>query len=463
MPALNQFIGRVWNSAVAWSWVFNGLRLGSALILLPLLVSRLSVADLGMHYVLLSLGAVAILFDFGFRSAIWRGVCVALAGGTRLEKQGLAPLASSSEQPNHELLWNVVIAARHLYRLIALVAFVVIGTVGSVVVSARVAETSDPQITWIAWGLTLLAAAWEVYAGWWNEVLNGMNRVVQSARISVLSYTVRLSLSATLLWAGAGLPSVGAAALVASTLERLLARRLCLRLLPIPGERPPDDTNWRELISRLWPNAWRQGLVSIGTYCNAHANSIVCLALIGLTANASYGLSLQLVMVAQGMANVWTQVKWPMIGQLQAKRDYPAIRRILRQRLWLQTLTFALLMGIAIPLAQPALNWLGSDKQVLSTAMLILLAVNGLLEMHLSAWGALIATQNRVPLLWPLLISNALAIVLAIGLILYAGYGVLALLLAPLLVGLFFNYWFWPAHGAHSLESRWTRLIFLRH
>jgi len=461
MSALQQTFARVWNSAVAWSWVFNGLRLGSALILLPLLVRKLSVADLGMHYVLLSLGAVAILFDFGFRSAIWRGVCVALAGGNKLEKQGLARIESASEKPNRALLHDVIAAARQLYRLIALGAFVVIGGIGTAVVATRVQETSNPTITWIAWTLTLLAAAWEVYAGWWNEILNGMNRVRESARISVLSYSVRLALSAGLLLAGFGLPSVGAAALVASTLERLLARRLCLRLLPA---RPAASSaiGWQELIGQLWPNAWRQGLVSIGTYCSAHANSIVCLAFIGLTANSEFGLSLQLMMVAQGMANVWTQVKWPLIGQLQAKRDYPAIRQMLRQRLWLQTLTYVLLVTAAIPLAQPALVWLGSDKEVLPVAMLVILAVNGLLEMHLSAWGALIATQNRIPLLWPLLISNATSIILAIALIQFAGYGLLSLLIAPLSIGLLFNYWYWPAHGARSIDTTWVRLLFLR-
>jgi O-antigen/teichoic acid export membrane protein len=461
MANLHQIRSQLWNSAVVWSWAFNGLRVGSALILLPLLVSCLSTEDLGMHYVLLSLGAVAIMFDFGFRSAIWRAVCVALAGGDRLQEQGLAHFDPTGKEPNYEMLWDVVDTARHLYRRIATAALMVIGTIGTAVISLRVTETTDSVLTWIAWGLTLAAAVWEIYAGWWSEILNGMNQVLKYSRISVVAYGLKLALAALLLGLGVGLPSVAIAALVASTLERLLARRACLTLLP---PRPKRDVPlaWKKLVAKLWPNGWRQGLVGIGTYSNSHANSLICLTFFGLAANSELGLSLQMIVIAQGMASVWTQVKWPLIGQLQARRDLPGIRKILRQRLWLQTGTYVILVATAISLAQPLLGWLGSDKTVLVTPLLILLAVNGLLEMHLSAWGALIATENRIPVLWPLLITNAFAIVLAVILIQQATLGMLALIVSPLLAGMLFNYWYWPGHGAKRLETGWSRLLFLR-
>jgi O-antigen/teichoic acid export membrane protein len=53
MPDLRQFMKRTYNSAVAWSWVMNGLRLASGVLLLPLLLQYLSEADFGMYFVFL--------------------------------------------------------------------------------------------------------------------------------------------------------------------------------------------------------------------------------------------------------------------------------------------------------------------------------------------------------------------------------------------------------------------------
>jgi len=73
-------INRLYNSAVVWSWVFNGIRLVSGLLLLPLVLHELSTADLGMYYVLLSLVALAPIIDFGFGPTMGRFVSYAMGG-----------------------------------------------------------------------------------------------------------------------------------------------------------------------------------------------------------------------------------------------------------------------------------------------------------------------------------------------------------------------------------------------
>jgi hypothetical protein len=68
MPDLRHLINRTYNSAVAWSWVMNGLRLASGVLLLPLLLHYLNEADFGMYFVFLHLGALVPILDFGFFS-----------------------------------------------------------------------------------------------------------------------------------------------------------------------------------------------------------------------------------------------------------------------------------------------------------------------------------------------------------------------------------------------------------
>jgi len=55
------------------------------------------------------------------------------------------------------------------------------------------------------------------------------------------------------------------------------------------------------------------GVQYVSGYLTINANTAICLAVFGLTANARYGLSLQIMGIAAGMAAVWPNTKFPMI------------------------------------------------------------------------------------------------------------------------------------------------------
>src|ERR1041384_5062020 len=117
---------RVFNSAVAWSWLFNFFRLASGLILLPLVLKKFTTADLGMYYVLLSLSALVPLVDFGFGPTIGRFVGYAMGGATSFQTHGLAKQGDYAS-PNYALLWQLLFSSRALYRLLVLVLLLVLG------------------------------------------------------------------------------------------------------------------------------------------------------------------------------------------------------------------------------------------------------------------------------------------------------------------------------------------------
>jgi len=148
-----------------------------------------------------------------------------------------------------------------------------------------------------------------------------------------------------------------------------------------------------------------------------NANTAICLSVLGLAANARYGLSIQLLGIISGMAGVWTQVKWPVIGQQRARHDYAAIQRTLWPRMWLQYLTFLAMAAGLLLCGQPLLQLFGSGKQMLPLPWLALLAFGVFLEMQVSIWGTLISTANRIPFLWPSIAANLLAFALSLTLI----------------------------------------------
>ena len=465
---------RLWESPVAWSWAFQFIRLAAALILLPLVLrpSLLSTKDLGMYWAFAHLASLAALFDFGFSTSIGRNVAYAMAGAKKLSAEGHCEDAPSGI-PNRPLLWQLLRSTRHLFLGLAAAASVVLAAFGSATVASRAAETSDPTRTWIAWGLVVVSAVLEIYTGWWNTYLRSMNDVLASARIAVLAFGFRLCLAAVFLLTGAGLLALPLAGLVSSVIGRHLSRKRCLALLgPEPQGIPTVS-----LIPILWPNSWRTGLQFFSVYLATNANTLLCLSFLGLEANARFGLTVQVTGLIASMSLVWTAVKWPYVGQLCKARDTQGLRDLLWPRLWLQSLTFLGLAALALIVGPLALRWIGSDKQFLPPLLFGGMLAYSLLETQFAFWTTLLSLmRNRIPSLWPTVVTNCVTVSVVVGLLsqleavpsdpalthstLVRGLTILAF--APLTVASLFSFWYWPMIGAREIQTRWWRFMFLR-
>jgi hypothetical protein len=449
---------RVLRSAVVWLWCFNALRLSFGLILLPLVLKVLSSADLGMYYVLLSLAALVPLIDFGFGGTIGRFVCYAAGGAETLQPHGVG-LPATATEPNYPLLWQLLQATRTLYRYLSLVVFVVLGIWGTYIVELRIHETSSVLITRLAWGATLAATLVDIYSNWWGVYLRGLNEVLAAARIGLVALAVKFIIAVALLVSGAGLLSIPIATFASSLLQRLLARQQCLARLK--GQPPKNPHAFRETLRVLWPNTWRLGVQCMSGYLTLNANTAICLYAFGLGANAVYGLSTQLMNIAISMASVWTLTKWPLITQYQARHEHARLRAVLRPRVWLQSLTFFVLAGAVVAFGPLLLHHFGSGKQILPQLWMLVLLLGTFLDMQFSLWTTLIATENRLPHLWPTVATYVFSLGLSLSLVHFTRLGLGALVLGPLLAGAIFNYWYWPGFAARGIGTTLFRFLFL--
>jgi hypothetical protein len=450
----------VWNrlhqSAVVWSWAFTGLRLAAGLIVLPLVLHRLPEPDLGMYYVLLGLAALVPLVDFGFGPTIGRFVSYAMGGAEEILPQGVARPGSSTA-PNYRLLWELLLTMRTLYRYLTLALLVLLGAWGTYLVELRIYETSSPLITRLAWAATLLTACFDIYANWWVTYLRSMNEVRTSARIGLAAVLVRVVIAAGLLIYGAGLLSLPVGTFFGSLIQRSAARRRCLSLLP--SEFAPAGVDVRRTLKIVWPNTWRLGMQFLSSYFLVMANTAICVHVLGLAANARYGLSLQLLGFVTGMAAVWTSVRWPMIGQCHAQHDLAGIRKLLWPRLWLQNLTFIAGCAGLLLLGPVLLQHFGAGKQMLSREWTGLMMVNALLEMQFIVWGTLLFTENRLVYVWPTVATNVLSLALSFLFIRFTRLEIGALVLGPLVAGVLFNYWYWPFYAARTIGTSLLRFL----
>ena len=459
MKVIRAIAARLGSSAVLWFWGVNALRFGSGLLLLPLLLHHLTREDLGFYYILLNLFAIVPLIDFGVAISVDRQVGYAMGGAQHLIPQGVAR-PTEDAPPNYSLVWKLMDTTRAYYRVLSIALFFVMGAVSAIIASFAAGQTSSPRLAWLATGIALLSLVFEIYWGWWNTFLCAMNRVQSSARIAFLGYVLRLAISCALLVGGAGIASVFVSGFVTSFVVRWASRRECLRLLP-PRQEPklsrPEIWN---VLKVLWPNSWRVGVQLLSGYLAVNANALICLHFFGLSTNAQYGLSLQIATIIQSMSSVWTSVKWPLISQLRARWDYSGLRQLLRPRVLLQSATFVVGAVVAVMAGPSLVAWIRPDKQLLPVTWFALLLIQAFFDMQVTFWTTFMATENRVPSFWPMTITNCASVGLVVLFIHITGLQAESFVLAALVAGSLFNYWYWPVAGARNLKTTWWRFVF---
>ncbi|MFO1488364.1 MAG: hypothetical protein U1F83_04940 [Verrucomicrobiota bacterium] len=456
-------IKRLTQSTVVWSWVLNGLRAGSGVIVLPILFRVLSKSELGMNGVLLSLASLALIVDFGFGPTIDRFISYAMGGAKTLEAHGV-PEKGEHHQPNFELLWELLETTRRLYRYLSVILFFALGLGGTFMVEklihAEVELHPDFPVTMarLAWAATFLSTLLDIYSNWWGIYLRGMNEVRAATKVAALAALAKFGISVGLLLSGAGLLSLPLATMVSSYIQRRYARVRCLQLLPARKSTLPFD--FKKHFAVMWPNSWRLGMQLMSTYLITQVNTLVCAHVYHLEVSGAYTYSVQLMGYASMMAVVWTFTKWPLIGQYQARHDYAAIQRILRPRIWLQTGTYFLLACGVVFVAPDLLHWIGKGKELLPTRWLLCLMFSAFMDMQLSTCGTLISTGNRLPFIWPGIVTNFCSMIFSLTLLRFTSLGPGSFVLGPICSGVVFNYWYWPPYAARAIKTTLFRLLF---
>jgi hypothetical protein len=128
-------------------------------------------------------------------------------------------------------------------------------------------------------------------------------------------------------------------------------------------------------------------------------------------------------------------------------------------RLRLQIATYALLAVSAFVLGPTLLVWIGSGKTLIPELWFFLLLLTGLLDTQAVFWTTLLSTENQIPSMRAVIVTNVASVLLALLLVYTTDLHVGALVAAPLVAGAIFNYWYWPKAGARSLHTTWMRFM----
>lgn len=428
---------------VIWNYISIFFSLASQIIWLPALLYFLPSDDLGIWYIFVSIGSIVSLLDFGFTPQISRSAAYSWSGAEDLHKQGVSESTSTSE-PNYGLLAAVMRSCRILYFFIAVVAFILMLVGGNVYLSHVIADyTFERQAAWIIY---IVSAFMNIYIGWYMVILRGIGDVAACGRSIVMAKIVMLIMGIILLMCDMGLIGLSVTMFVSSLVQRELAhwylkyRHEITTLILLL--RAKKTYSIKYVLSMIWPNAWRDGLVSSSEILTTQATVLLCGSFLSLIDTGIYSVSMQVVNaiinIARGLATSYI----PAIQSAFVIRNMKTARQMIERSV---ASYYIICIGgciVFVIIGIPILH-LFRETFVIDRVVFVLLSVHMLLMDRHKLSAFFISTTNSLPYTKAFIISSISSFLASYILVGYAGLGIYGIILGAFIVQCLYNNWHW--------------------
>lgn len=200
-----------------------------------------------------------------------------------------------------------------------------------------------------------------------------------------------------------------------------------------------------QIIRKLWPNAYKFGILSIGGYSVMNGPVLICRCFLGEKITASYGLTAQVGSFLMSFACLWLTVKWPEIAILRTQGRLEEMARLFARRLTLVMGSFVGLALLVFFAGNVLLAWKGTQTRLLPPSCLAFYLIYLTQQIFYLQFGSLAFTENVVPF-FRIGLFTGLGVI-ACSLILTPLFGLWGLLAAPFIAETACSNWFTVRRG----------------
>ncbi|MBE0676900.1 MAG: hypothetical protein IH591_19750 [Bacteroidales bacterium] len=429
---------------VVWNYAASFLKIASSVILLPFILRMMPSETVAIWTIFMTVTAFSTLFDFGFNPTFTRNISYVFSGVRTLKSKGLDYIDSSDRQIDFNLLFNLMRAMRWFYSRISIIVFIVFATFGTYYVKTLLTSYNGSRNdVYIAWLILIVINTYGTYTLYYESLLIGRGLVKRAKQIVILGQVVYLTLASLLILRGYGLVAIVSAQAASVIIIRLFSYHSFFTNEIRKHLSTAKSSDLKEVIKTISPNAIKIGFTSFGGFLVQRSSIIIGSLYLSLEQMASYGISLQLVLVISGLSGIYISTYTPQIAQLRVVMDIKAIRNIYLKSQFIIFLTYLAGGFTIIIFAKPVLNLISSQTDILPPLIMSALLLIMFLESNHSVAGQILLSENKVPFFRASLVAGALTLILLFSLFELTHLNLWALVIAPGIAHLY-NNWKWP-------------------
>lgn len=438
---------------IIWSYVGTIMSMGANLFMLPFLMIYLDEDYLGLWYVFASIGAVAILFDFGFSVTFARNITYCWSGAKRLKKENVEFVENS--EPDFFLMKKVLITCKYIYGLISILAFLLLITIGTWYV-IHISKSIDQSTVLVAWFVYAFATLLNLYYGYYASFLRGVGAIDQANKNTVFARGIQIIVTVCMLMSGCGIIGAAVAYLSYGTVFRLLGKYYFYRYEGIGDSLNTVKTRIsgaqiKELFVVVWHNAWRDGAISICNYLSIQASTIICSLYLSLEETGYYSIGVQIASaIAQISATLYTAYQ-PALQAAYISSDKKKLKNTMSMIVFSFSVFFLVGTGVVILLGLPLLRVIKPTFTISVSALLGLCIYQFVLKFR-DCYTSYFSCTNRISYMYSFIVSSIICVVLSLVLTGYYNWGINGLIISQIVSQLIYNFWRWPILANRELE-----------
>ena len=439
-------IGKIGKKDVFWSLLANVLRIGYGLLLFPLILRALPNEDVAFWTIFSGITALVYLFDFGFSAAFSRNVSFVFSGVQKLKEEGFHTPVDNGKEINFSLLKGVIVSMRFFYRRLAFIVLLGLLTIGTFYIHTLLKSYSgNANEIYAAWFLLCIICTFNIYTLYYEALLQGKGYIKTSKQYTIIGNLVNLAVAIILILSGQRLIAIVMAQLCSILIIRFLCRRKFLTKESQHHLSKVEAVTKAETLRKIAPNAIKIGLTSIGGYAVLKSALFIGSLFLPLNDIASYGITMQIIAIADSIGKSFYQSYNPKICQLRVHNDKKETKKLYIKSSIFCIMTFSIVALCTILCGEPVLHLIKSNTELLPQNMLIFSFLFAWLEANHSIAGGFLLADNEVPYFKASLFSGAATVVfLLVAFYTLPSYGVWIMIFVPGIVQLLYQNWRWP-------------------
>ncbi|MEZ0359013.1 hypothetical protein [Mycobacterium sp. SA01] len=387
-------LSRVWNSPTYTTWgslLANSL---SAVVVLPLVLTRFSTQEIVVWYLIATFLGLQHVVDIGFSPTFSR-IITYLFGGIGVDDLR-RPSKSGTGVLDRDDLNRVYSTMSSIYLWLGLAWTLLLLVVGSLALNRPISQLQDPRSAWLAWAAVLGVS----YISFWGEkyvsYLMGLNQVALLRRWDTMAALGAILSSFLVLYLGGGLLALVIAnqswQLLKVVRNGWLARSANGAMMRGFTKRPFN----RQIFNAVWPSAWRSGVGVLLSYGVIQSSGIIY-AQVGSTASvASYLLGMRFMQILTQFSQAPFYSKIPVYSRLYAEGKKDELLQIAQRGMRLSHWAFVVgFLGIEF-VVQPLLRLIGSNAAFPTSLLWTLMGLGFFAERFGAMHIQLYSTTNHI-------------------------------------------------------------------
>lgn len=452
------------NSDIIWSYLGSFFQYCTSLIVLPLVLSNVSKAELGLWYTFASVGTLVTYLDFGFSTTLIRNITYAWSGAKKIQAVGFNE-NDVDKKTDIVFVHKILTSCRLICLLVALLALLVLGSAGTLYIKCITKDFSGNSHI-IAWLIYATAIFLNLYYNYCGNALKGIGEISAYQKIIVISRSVQIFISFVGIKMGYGLIALSVAYLVSGFVIRFLSNyKLNRKVSQVATDQNVKFTmtlkdsieDTKNIFKDIWHNAKRTGIISLCSYATNQSLTLICSVYLGVEETASYGLCLQLITAMLSVAGIMFGTAQPQMINQMVTGKHDEFRKTFSMGIfifWVISICGMILFGIV---STPLLAMIGSNTKI-PFSMYTFMCIYMFLEHNHGEYTAYFTMKNTIIYMVPYIISSILIAALSFFVAIWGG-NIYCLMFVHFIVQIIYNNWKWPKEAMNMMHTNIKRTI----